>query len=209
MEPKNYLYRRPAHSNVQTYQKDPKTGTLIDQGIQKVAAYTGLIEALKSTSMQGAHLVDSIRLIKKFTTALERPTADLCDEYIVVTEKEKELLVAAVNNFNWSKFAEASGNSVWINWLAFLAGFNSEFEEEYSFTWTVYDPLNPPVAYAEWKQAHQAALAEYASKVAAAEKAAIEANAKQTATAEASLEPAIEPAMEATQEPETSSTSEA
>lgn len=172
---KNYLYRRPAHVEVQAVEQDPKTQTFIFKGMRKVSAYTGLIEAVKATSMQGAHLVDSIRLIKKFTTALERPTPELCDEYIVVTNAERDLLTAAVSSFNWSKYAEVSGNSVWVNWLDFLAGFNSEFETEYAFTWTEYDPLNPPVAYAEWKQTHQAALAAYAEKVAAAEKAAIEA----------------------------------
>lgn len=186
MSTKSYLYRRPAHINVRMVEKDPETGTNVEKGTQVVVAFAGISEAVKATSMQAGQLVDSIRLLKKLDAPFKHGVLELVDEYIVVTEAEKALMLNAVNSFNWSKFSADTGNTVWINWIGFLAGFNEEFTDEYKFTWTEYDPLNPPVEYAEWKLKHAAAVDARLAAIKQAEEAAVAAKkaAEQTTSAE-------------------------
>lgn len=175
---KTYLYHRPAHGHVRIMQKDPATDTVVEAGIQTVSALSGIIEAVKATSLGQGMLVDGIRVIKKLEAAHKYQQADLVDEYIVFTEQEKNVICNAMNTFNWSKFAEETGNTLWTNWIALLAGFSAEFEEEYKAAWLEYDPLNPPAAFAEWKRSHAESVEKYEAAVKAAEEKAIKEAAK-------------------------------
>lgn len=169
---KAWLYHRPKHAAVTLVDKLPN-GNNVARGVQAVSAFTGIMEAVKATSMGNGQLIDSLRIIKKLDSANQYPDANLIEEYVVFTEAEKALIIAAVTGFNWSKFVAESGNTVWTSWVEFLAGFNAEFEEEYARSWIAYDPLNPPVEFAEWKKKHAASKAEYEAKVAEAEARAL------------------------------------
>jgi hypothetical protein len=172
-------------------------GSSTENGFQFVSAFSGISEAVKAYGLTGgSNLVDSIRVINKLDRASNYQSADLIDEYIVLTESEKKLIIDAVSQFNWAKFSADSGNTVWTNWAIFLSGIVDSESEEYALAWTEYVSTNPPAEYAEWKAKHTADVAAYEKAVADAEAAAIARRAAETqAAVDAASNPAPEPVV--------------
>jgi hypothetical protein len=170
-----------------------------------VSSFSGISEAVKAYGLTGGtNLVDSLRVINKLDKASAYQAADLIDEYVVFTESEKTLIIAAVSAFNWAKLSAESGNTVWTNWATFLSGIVDPESEEYALAWTEYVATNPPVEYAEWKAKHALDVAAYNKAVADAEAAAIArkaAEAQAAADAAANPPPASEPVVVVTPEP--------
>ena len=199
----SYLYRSPGHARVRLLNRNPD-GTSVDAGFQLVSAFSGIGEAVKAYGLTGgANLVDSLRVINKLDKASNYQAADLIDEYIVLTESEKKLIVDAVTAFNWAKFAAETGNTVWTNWAVFLSGIVDTESEAYAAAWIEYVSTNPPVEYAEWKAKHTVDVAAYEQAVADAEAAAIArkaaaeqaaADAENSGTADAPDAPTADPA---------------
>lgn len=94
----------------------------------------------------------------------------LDDEFIVLEEKQKDILKAAVKKHDWVlKTKDEAGNEIidtfWLDWIDFFTSIKNI---------SPFDPANPSSEYAEWKLAKIKRLEAYAE----AEKVALEKAAK-------------------------------
>lgn len=192
MAEKLFLYKRPNHAVVNDTDRDPATGTVIVKGKSLVSAFFGLDLAVRSVSLGGGTLAEALRVLRKIDKA-SHTIPQLQDRYLILKQSERKIVEHAVSTFNWSRFCEEQNMNIWISWVEFLEGFDTE-SDVYAATWLSYDALNPPAEFAEWKLSHSTALEKYNKQVADAEAAA-----RSTATLDA---PEAASGPEAAPEPE-------